>query len=58
VALDKRLLGILACPKCKGSLTHKKSKEEEGLSCIKCKLSYRVEDDIPVLLVEKAEKLQ
>ena len=43
MTLDKKLLDILACPKCKGDLVYKDTKEEESLTCGKCKLKYRVE---------------
>ena len=52
--LDKELLDIIACPKCKGDLQYK-SKENE-LLCHTCKLRYSVKEDIPVLLIDEAEK--
>ncbi|UCF64343.1 MAG: Trm112 family protein [bacterium] len=58
--LDKELLDILACPKCKGELEYKsdKANHKNGqLTCQKCKLLYRVEDDIPIMLIDEAEKL-
>lgn len=53
--LDKRLLDILVCPQCKGELEHRT--EPEGLECHTCGLRYRVEDDIPVMLIDEAEPL-
>lgn len=53
--LDKKLLEILACPKCKGELEYKS--KEQKLLCWTCKLGYRIEDDIPVMLIDQAEKL-
>ncbi len=52
--MDKKLLDILACPKCKGDLELK----GEGLNCNKCKLRYRIEDDIPIMLIDEAEKIE
>ncbi len=52
--LNKKLLDILACPKCKGDLEYKK--EENELICNKCRLRYRIEEDIPIMLIEEAEK--
>lgn len=52
--LSPELLSILVCPACKGDLVY-----EEGLrrlTCNACRLRYRIEDDIPVMLVEEAEK--
>lgn len=53
--IDKKLLEILACPKCKGeiSLTEK----EDGLICEKCRLMYLIRDGIPVMLIEEAVKI-
>jgi uncharacterized protein YbaR (Trm112 family) len=50
--MDRELLDILACPKCKGPL--EAAPGGEGLRCPACRLFYRIEDDIPVLLVEEA----
>ena len=52
--LDKELLDILACPKCKGDLEYKS--EENQLICNECRLIYSVKDDIPVMLIDEAEK--
>ena len=60
--LDKELLGILVCPKCKGDLEYQKLKKPrkdgatELLICNKCKLRYPIIDDIPHMLIEEAEK--
>lgn len=54
--LDQRLLDILACPKCKGDLEYKK--DDNKLLCHKCKLAYRIEDDIPIMLIDEAEKIE
>jgi uncharacterized protein YbaR (Trm112 family) len=53
MALSEKLLELLVCPKCKGELEYKK--EENKLNCDSCRLSFRVDDDIPVLLIEEAE---
>lgn len=55
MSLNKELLEILACPKCKGDLML--SQKEDGLICERCKLMYPVKDDIPVMLIEEAIKL-
>jgi uncharacterized protein YbaR (Trm112 family) len=54
MALSKDLLTIIVCPKCKGLLEYKEN--ENRLQCDMCRLAYRIEDDIPILLVEEAEK--
>ena len=51
--LDKELLDILACPKCKGNLEY--DKENEKLICHTCRLKYNIKDRIPIMLIEEAE---
>ena len=53
--MDARLLEILVCPVCKGSLENHKPAAE--LVCKACKLAYPVKDDIPVMLEEEARVL-
>ena len=53
--LDQKLLDILACPQCKGGLEYRP--DEQRLLCQACRLAYQVKDDIPIMLVDKAEKL-
>jgi uncharacterized protein YbaR (Trm112 family) len=52
--LSKELLDILACPKCKGDLRYEE--EQEVLICNNCRLKYHIKDDIPVMLIDEAEK--
>jgi uncharacterized protein YbaR (Trm112 family) len=55
VALDSRLLEILACPDEKGPLYYF---EAEGfLLCPSCRRRYEVTDDIPVMLLDEATVL-
>ncbi len=53
MSLAPDLLEILVCPKCKNELEHKKDPEQ--LVCNQCRLIYRVEDDIPIMLIDEAE---
>ncbi len=55
--LDKKLLEILACPKCKGDLEYK-TKPDEVLICHDCKLVYEIRDDIPIMLIDEAKPLE
>lgn len=55
MALAPELKEILACPKCKGDLEFRE--EEKRILCRACKLAYRIEDDIPVLIVDEAQPL-
>ncbi len=52
--VDKELLEILVCPSCHGKLDYRE--QEERLVCTSCGLRYPVRDDIPVMLIEEAEK--
>jgi uncharacterized protein YbaR (Trm112 family) len=52
--IDPKLLEILACPVCKGNLTYQKT--DQKLLCEKCRLKYLIQDDIPIMLVDRAEK--
>jgi len=55
--LDARLLEILACPACKGDLEYRTS-PVEVLVCHACRLVYKVEDDIPIMLIDEAAPLE
>ena len=52
--LDKELLEILCCPACKGDIRYDEAAAR--IVCLKCGLKYPVRDDIPIMLVEEAEK--
>lgn len=52
---DKKLLSILACPICKGPLTH--MKKHKGLLCKFDRLIYPIQDGIPIMLEEEARHL-
>ncbi len=52
MSVDKELLDILACPKCKGDIQLKD--EGDGLICNACNLIYPIKDDIPVMLIDEA----
>ena len=53
--MDNKLLDILVCPLCKSPLVYKKSAQE--LICKADRLAYKIEDGIPVMLVDEARKL-
>lgn len=65
MTLDAELLGILACPACRGALEALGANPEngpdanpdagpQGLACPRCSLVYPVRDEIPVMLTEEA----
>ncbi len=55
MALSEDLLSILVCPQCRGDLKY--DPQASTLTCPVCKLRYRIEDDIPVMLIDQAERL-
>jgi uncharacterized protein len=52
MALNKELLEILACPKCKGDIFLNRA--GDGLICKACRLVYPIREDIPVMLIDEA----
>lgn len=52
VMLSKDLLDILVCPACKQELEYRQS--PETLKCTGCRRVYRVEDNIPIMLIDEA----
>jgi hypothetical protein len=55
MALNKDLLDILACPKCKGDL--RLNEAGDGLICDRCRLLYEIRDDIPIMLIDEARPI-
>lgn len=54
--LDKELLEILVCPRCKGDLIYEE--DQERLVCKNCSVYYPIREDIPVLLIEEAKPVE
>ena len=52
--IEKELLEILACPKCKADV----KQEGEKIICTnpQCGLRFPIRDGIPVMLIDEAEK--
>ena len=55
MTLAPELLDILVCPKCKGDLEYRP--DEAVLKCPTCRLAYRIEDDIPIMLIDEAKPI-
>ena len=53
MALDQRLLDILACPEDKGPLLY--FADEDALYNPRLKRRYAIRDDIPIMLIDEAE---
>ena len=54
--INKELLDTLACPKCKGQV--ELTEQADGLVCKACQLLYEIRDDIPVMLIDEAKKIE
>jgi uncharacterized protein len=54
MTIKKELLDILACPKCRGTLSL--NDRSDGLICKNCRLIYEIKDGIPVMLIDEAKK--
>ncbi|MHB8346213.1 MAG: Trm112 family protein [Acidiferrobacterales bacterium] len=53
--MEKKLLDILVCPVCKGSLRYDRARAE--LVCKVDRLAYPIRDDIPVMLEDQARQI-
>ena len=53
--MDTRLLEIMACPVCRGTLKY--HREAQVLVCRLDRLAYPIRDDAPVMLEEEARQL-
>ena len=53
MALDPKLLEILACPEDKGPLLY--FRDEQALYNPRLKRRYAIRDDIPIMLIDEAE---
>jgi uncharacterized protein YbaR (Trm112 family) len=56
MALNRELIELLACPKCRGKLDLRS--DESAFSCARCKLAYPVVDEIPNFIIEEAKPLE
>lgn len=54
--MKKKLLEILACPKCKSALIY--DSKHARLICEVERVFYPIKDGIPILLESEAEKIQ
>jgi len=54
-ALAPELKEIPACPRCKGELEFREAESE--IRCLACRLAFRIDDGIPVMLLDEAKPL-
>jgi uncharacterized protein YbaR (Trm112 family) len=68
MTVQKKLLDVLVCPACKGPLAAMRWQGNPadapagelpllGLDCNACRLRYPIVDDIPVMLVDQAQRI-
>jgi len=53
VPLDARVLDILCCPSCRGTV--RQLPDGDGLECAACRRIYPIRDGIPVMLIEESK---
>jgi len=54
MSLDPELVSILVCPNDRGEIDY--LEQEQVIVCQTCGYRYPVRDDIPVMLIDEAEK--
>ncbi len=54
MTIDAELLEILVCPNDRGEIDY--HEDEQVIVCRTCGYRYPVRDDIPVMLIDEAEK--
>ena len=54
--IAKELLEILVCPECKVAVAP--TADQKGLLCPQCRRLYPIIDDIPVMLIDKAKRME
>lgn len=65
MAVHDKLLEVLVCPACKGPLIAQRRQGGEdatasdvlSLDCPSCRLRYPIVEDIPVMLVDQAQRI-
>lgn len=53
--MEKKLLNVLVCPNCKGSLQYDEKAQE--LICQKEKLAFPIREGIPSMLIDEAREI-
>ena len=52
MTLDDEFVKMLACPSCRAPVR----RDADRLVCEKCGLRYPIRDEIPIMLIEEAER--
>jgi uncharacterized protein len=56
MTINRELLDILACPKCKSPIILNET--QDGLICRRCRLLYEIRDGIPIMLIDEAKPFE
>ena len=54
--VEKELMELLVCPSCHGQVQLQSTGDAEWIVCTACGLKYPVKDDLPVMLIDEAER--
>lgn len=54
--MDKKLLEILACPKCKKKVTYNETSNQ--IQCSECQLTFPIKHNVPVMLLNEATPIR
>lgn len=54
--LSGDLLALLACPKCRHGVQTNRSQDK--VLCRNCRLAYPIEDQVPIMLLDRATDLK
>jgi uncharacterized protein len=52
--LNKHISNIMACPKCKNNIEH--DKNNKIIICRNCNLTFIINQNIPLMLVDEAQQ--
>jgi uncharacterized protein YbaR (Trm112 family) len=55
MAISSELVDILVCPRCKGGLNL--ITDGSGMVCPACRLKYPIREDIPIMLIDEADRI-
>jgi uncharacterized protein YbaR (Trm112 family) len=56
MAVNPKILEVIACPLCKGKLVYNKT--AQNLVCRFHKISFPIKKDIPIMLITQAKSIQ
>jgi uncharacterized protein YbaR (Trm112 family) len=54
--INKEMLELLLCPKCKGNVVLDDAGDR--IICKQCRLCYEIKDGIPIMLIDEAKPIE